>query len=163
MLVVPFATNPLRILVDFSLRYANSLARFARKVNTCSAINFALLHLTKTFRSFLPSMTSHDCVPNCIYDHVNVKDEDQPPQFEVVLRSKGTIKKGEKIFISYVDILLPTYIRQKNLFEVWKRSLCHSYRLSPSNQGSHTIFENPISLKWREANHIKKHASLAHT
>ena len=26
--------------------------------------------------------------------------------------------------------------------------MCHSYRLSPSNQASHTIFDNPISLKW---------------
>ena len=67
-------------------------------------------------------MASHDCVPNCIYDHVNVKGEDQPPQFEVLLRSKGPIKKGEKIFISYVDILLPTYIRQKNLLEVREHS-----------------------------------------
>ena len=28
--------------------------------------------------------------------------------------------------------------------------LCHAYRLSPSYQMSRTIFDNPISLKWRE-------------
>ena len=31
-----------------------------------------------------------------------------------------------------------------------QKSFCPSYQLSPSNQGSHTIFDNPISLKWRE-------------
>jgi hypothetical protein len=64
-------------------------------------------------------MCSHDCVPNSVYDHVNVKAEDEPPVFEVALKAKRKIRKGEKIFISYVDILLPTYIRQKNLLEVF--------------------------------------------
>ena len=27
------------------------------------------------------------------------------------------------------------------------KALCHAYRLSPSNQASHTIFDHPISLK----------------
>ena len=33
--------------------------------------------------------------------------------------------------------------------------LCHSYRLSPSNQASEIIFDNPISLKLREEMFIK--------
>ena len=28
--------------------------------------------------------------------------------------------------------------------------MCNAYQLSPSNQVSPTIFDNPISLKWRE-------------
>ena len=35
----------------------------------------------------------------------------------------------------------------KNWTEIF---LCHSYRLSPSNQASYIIFDNHISLKWRE-------------
>ena len=38
----------------------------------------------------------------------------------------------------------------KFYYRVDKVFLCHAYRLSPSNQVSHTIFDNPISLKWRE-------------
>lgn len=65
---------------------------------------------------FSVSMCSHDCVPNSVYDHV--RGDQEPPEFEVILKAKRPIKKGEKIFISYVDILLPTYIRQKDLLEV---------------------------------------------
>ena len=32
----------------------------------------------------------------------------------------------------------------------FKFNLCHSYWLSPPFQGKLTIFDNPISLKWRE-------------
>ena len=35
-------------------------------------------------------------------------------------------------------------------YESCKIILCHAYRLSPSNRVSHTIFDNPIFLKWRE-------------
>ena len=67
-------------------------------------------------KCFFTSMCSHDCVPNSVYDHV--RGDQEPPEFEVVLKAKRPIKKGEKIYISYVDILLPTYIRQKDLLEV---------------------------------------------
>jgi hypothetical protein len=92
-------------------------------------------------------MASHDCVPNCIYDHINVNGEDQPPDFEVVLRSKRPIKKGEKIYISYVDILLPTYIRQKNLLEVKKNTYTQGYLNDVTN-----LFNDPdpsVRLLWR--------------
>ena len=31
-------------------------------------------------------------------------------------------------------------------FKLRQHSLCHAYQLSPSNQASHTIFDNLISL-----------------
>ena len=44
----------------------------------------------------------------------------------------------------------PTRLNLQRYFSNMVKSLCHSYRLSPSNQASHIIFDSPISLKWRE-------------
>jgi hypothetical protein len=68
-------------------------------------------------------MCSHDCTPNAVYDHINMAKDGQPPVYEIVLKAKRKMSKGEKILISYVDILLPTMSRQKNLLEV--KTLLH--------------------------------------
>ena len=68
-------------------------------------------------------MCSHDCNPNSVYDLVNISKDGLPPVHEIFLKAKRRIDKGEKIFISYVDILLPTISRQKNLLEVELSSL----------------------------------------
>ena len=68
-------------------------------------------------------MCSHDCNPNSVYDLINISKDGLPPVHEIFLKAKRKICKGEKIFISYVDILLPTTSRQKNLLDVSLSSL----------------------------------------
>ena len=55
------------------------------------------------------------------------------------------------ISASIAGDVLPEAVLIKNILEEMiaslVRTLCHTYQLSPSNQASHIIFDNPISLK----------------
>ena len=58
-------------------------------------------------------MFSHDCLPNVVR-HIGRKKDG----FELKGYAARNIKKGEKLSISYVDLLLPTIIRQEILRKV---------------------------------------------
>ena len=61
----------------------------------------------------LTAMCSHSCVPNTSRGILGLDDN-----FVMVITASQTIKKGEKIEMSYVDIMLPTIVRQNKLREV---------------------------------------------
>ena len=61
----------------------------------------------------LLSMLSHNCIPNTTRTILG-----KEKNFRVEVLAKRTIKKGEKISITYADVLLPVVIRQKHLKEV---------------------------------------------
>ena len=55
--------------------------------------------------------------------------------------------------VKKIKIKTHIFVLGNTCSKVEKFILCHPYRLSPSNQVSHTIFDNPISLKRREEKH----------
>ena len=59
------------------------------------------------------AMFSHDCLPNVVR-HIGRKKDG----FQLKGYAARNIKKGEKLSISYVDLLLPTIIRQEILRKV---------------------------------------------
>ena len=59
------------------------------------------------------AMFSHDCLPNVVR-HIGRKKDG----FQLQGYAARNIKKGEKLSISYVDLLLPTIIRQEILRKV---------------------------------------------
>ena len=84
---------------DFSTKVANSGARKG----------FAEVRLCYP----LAAMCSHSCVANTSRQVLGLDQN-----FLVVVHASQTIKKGEKIEMSYVDIMLPTIVRQNKLREV---------------------------------------------
>ena len=42
------------------------------------------------------------------------------------------------------------FVNIKSNLKQREKSLCHAYRLSPSNQGSHIIFDNPIVVYFEQ-------------
>jgi hypothetical protein len=61
----------------------------------------------------ISAMFSHDCLPNVVR-HIGRKKDG----FQLKGYAAKNIKKGEKLSISYVDLLLPTLIRQEILRKV---------------------------------------------
>ena len=61
----------------------------------------------------LVAMCSHDCIPNTWR---NILGPDQG--FRHDLKARRLIRKGERICISYEDVMFPTLLRRKNLLEV---------------------------------------------
>ena len=59
------------------------------------------------------AMLSHDCLPN-VARHIGR----QKDGFQIKGYAARNIKKGEKLSISYVDLLLPSMIRQEILKKV---------------------------------------------
>ena len=61
----------------------------------------------------LAAMCSHSCVPNTSRRTLGLDEN-----FLVVITASQTIKKGENILFTYLDIMLPTIVRQNVLREV---------------------------------------------
>ena len=70
----------------------------------------------------LTAMCSHSCIPNTSRGILGLDDN-----FLMVITASQTIKKGEKIEMSYVDIMLPTIVRQNKLREVSSIMLSQIY------------------------------------
>ena len=64
----------------------------------------------------------------------------------------------------FMVCLSPTYFISKLsiLFVRLNSHLCHSYRFSPPFQGYPSIFDNPISLKWRNEVWVYQSLGLPH-
>ena len=67
-------------------------------------------------------MCSHSCIANTSR-RIQGLDEN----FLVIITASQTIKKGEKIEMSYVDTMLPTIVRQNKLREVCSSRLLKIY------------------------------------
>ena len=122
--------NHVRIAVNFSLEnvderlilticgifYTNDFStRVASKDNENK---FAKVRLCYP----LTAMCSHSCIPNTSRGILGFNEN-----FRMVITASQTIKKGEKIEMSYVDIMLPTIVRQNKLREVGKTMLIKIY------------------------------------
>merc|ERR1719483_367214 len=82
------------------------------EVNNCEIFNQDGL---SGIRGLFPitSLMSHSCVPNCRVVQLQAK-----PNQSYCL-ALNPIKSGEELRISYVNLLMPTYMRRRHLAENW--------------------------------------------
>ena len=95
------------ILTIYGIFYTNDFS--TRVVNTDGDRNFSKVRLCYP----LAAMCSHSCLANTSRHILSLNEN-----FQVIVRATQTIQKGDKILFNYLDIMLPTIIRQKHLREV---------------------------------------------
>ena len=95
------------ILTIFGIFYTNDFS--TRVKSTHGKKGFAKVRLCYP----LAAMCSHSCISNTSRQILGLEEN-----FLAVITASQTIKKGDKILFNYLDIMLPTIIRQNMLREV---------------------------------------------
>merc|ERR1719483_107549 len=106
------------------------------EVNNCEIFNQDGL---SGIRGLFPitSLMSHSCVPNCRVVQLQAK-----PNQSYCL-ALNPIKSGEELRISYVNLLMPTYMRRRHLAENWYFDcICERYFEFEKPRGGLHALEN---------------------